>query len=622
MASVLLVGWDGAQANDVRALLDAGELPNLAEIVRQGGYANVMVDEGRTETKPGWSQILTGYNTTEIGVISNENYRPIPRGLTLFERLREKYGGQISMLFASGKDNNLGARGPHLLCTNCNHRYENRSKTDWWAENTTAPFEGRERTFELRQGEPYHNAVAALDEYESGLEGGKNVAAEAVRWLENGTGPFFAFVHFEEPDEQGHLYGEGSVEYLDAIRAADSWLGRLVAEARKRDARAEIIVTSDHGFDLGKTTHKDAPHTFLAASVKVAPEATRRDVAPLVLSAFGMQNAGPVRIGYFHGGRTALFYRAYTNGYFENAKVNVTLVTKSLRGESFSEVPMDYSDVQDKPGFGKVTGTDLLVGGLIAGDFDAATVGESAFIMAAGAGAPIVAVASLGHDTVENPGHAIIFRTGVQVNSSSGIRGKTLATRRSSGGDLMFLDEFLQAEGLDPEKDVKIIDNVDDDILTQMMENKSIDGGYFHLRSLRSLVESGNAYVYRKMDWVNPELSQALLVFRKDFVQAHQGEVQSIVTEYSRRIRYEAGLTLQERMRRPGAGEDSALEMATDFQGMNLPQCDYPPLVNSTLLYQFRDLLFKHNMTDSKTELGGYVDNSFVQKAYEQLQAK
>jgi len=330
----------------------------------------------------------------------------------------------------------------------------------------------------------------------------------------------------------------------------------------------------------------------------------------------------PVRIGYFHGGRTFLFYRAYTNGYFEDAGLNVTLVTRNLNGESFNEVPMDYSDVQNKTYYGKASGTDLLVGGLLTGEFDAATVGESAFIMAASAGAPIVAVASLGHDTKEKPGHAIIFRTGVQINSSFDIRGKTLATRRSSGGSIALLDEFLLSEGLDPQKDVRIIENLDEDVSEEMLKNGSIDGGFWHLLSLRRQVEAGRAYVYRRMDWVNPELSQALLVFRKDFVQEHPDEVQSIVTEYSRRIRYEDSLPLQERMVRPGKDEDKALEMATDFLGMNLPQCDYPPLVNRTLVYEFRDLLYKYGIVDKKTGFDGNLDNSFAQKAYEQLRAR
>jgi len=333
------------------------------------------------------------------------------------------------------------------------------------------------------------------------------------------------------------------------------------------------------------------------------------------------ENDVPVRIGYFHGGRTFLFYRAYTNEYFQNAGLNVTLITKNLNGESFDEVPMDYSDIQNKTYYGKASGTDLIVEGLLKGEFEAATIGESAFITAAGNGAPIVAVARLGHDTKEKPGHAIIFRTGVQINSSADIRGKTLATRRSSGGSGALLDEFLLSEGLDPEKDVRIIEGLDEDVSEEMLRNGNIDGGFWHILALRRQVEANRAYIYRRMDWVNPELSQALLVFRKDFVQEHPDKVQRIVTEYSRRIRYEEGLPLQERMIRPGKYEDRALEMEMDFMGMNLPQCDYPPLVNSTLIYEFRDLLYKHGIIDRKTDLDAYVDNSFAQKAYELLQA-
>jgi len=290
--SVLLVGWDGAEGPLVQLMMESGQLPNLARLAAKGGYADMTVDEGRTQTKPGWSQILTGYDTTTIGVTSNADYQPIPSGLTVFEKLRSKYGDGIQVLFISGKDNNLGARGPHYLCTNCVHRYENRSKTDWWEDNTTAPFTGSERVMELRKGEPYYNAVAAVDEYESGLGGCQNVAATALRWLGNESGPFFAFVHFEEPDEQGHQYGEGSKEYADALKKDDYWLGQLVSKAEERNGRGAtvVIVTSDHGFDEAGFDHKDAPHTFLAANIKIAAEGTRRDVAPTILAIYGIES--------------------------------------------------------------------------------------------------------------------------------------------------------------------------------------------------------------------------------------------------------------------------------------------------------------------------------------------
>jgi hypothetical protein len=74
--NIILVGWDGAQRNHVKESLSRGELPNLEKLSAEG--ALVAIDIYRvTDTKAGWSQILTGYEPEVTGVFSNGNYQPI-----------------------------------------------------------------------------------------------------------------------------------------------------------------------------------------------------------------------------------------------------------------------------------------------------------------------------------------------------------------------------------------------------------------------------------------------------------------------------------------------------------------------------------------------------------------
>lgn len=325
----------------------------------------------------------------------------------------------------------------------------------------------------------------------------------------------------------------------------------------------------------------------------------------------------PVRIGYFHGGRTMLLYRSYINNEFEKEGTPVKLLTKDLNQQDYYVLSQNYEDIKTKTQIGKARGGEL-IDEVINGNTDGTTPGESSFIKAVSQGAPIVAVAMLGHDTKDAPGHAIIFGKNVSIKSPLDIKGKVLSSRRAGDGDRVLLEEFLNKEGVDP-RDVTIIDQVPDDEINEGIISGRFDGGYYHLMSVEKLVSKNHAYVYRKLDWVNPELSQALLVFKKDFVQKHPDQVKNIIRAYMKRIKYEHSLPEEERLKDPGENYLYGLQMAKAFQGMNLPQYDFPPLVREDLLNELQDLLIKHGALDRKVDLSGFIDNRFVEEVYKEL---
>lgn len=340
-------------------------------------------------------------------------------------------------------------------------------------------------------------------------------------------------------------------------------------------------------------------------------------VVVIALSAYAIVSVGKdsdVRIGYFLGGRTSLLYRAYINNYFTDENVSVRLITKTLREDEYYDIPDKFEVVKSIKGVAKATGMELL-DEVVAGRAEGATPGESSFVEAVWLGMPIVAVAELGHDTKEKPGHAIIFRKDVRIEKPEDIKGKKLVSRRAGAGDAIFLLEFLRSIGLDKD-DVSMTEQVDDDHYQEGIVDGTFDGGYFHLVQLDDLVDNGYAYIYRKLDWVNPELSHALLVFHKDFVRDHPDEVEKVIRAYMKRIKFEHSLSKEERMIDPGKNLRSGLQMEKDFHGMNIPQYDLPPLVSIDLLNEVQDLMLRYNYIDKKTDLSPYIDNSFVEKIY------
>ena len=89
--NIILFGWDGAQREHVEQCLERGELPTLKDLGEEGALVDIDVVNGATDTKAGWSQILTGYNPEVTGVYSNGRYHDIPAGLSVFERLKEQF---------------------------------------------------------------------------------------------------------------------------------------------------------------------------------------------------------------------------------------------------------------------------------------------------------------------------------------------------------------------------------------------------------------------------------------------------------------------------------------------------------------------------------------------------
>jgi len=352
----------------------------------------------------------------------------------------------------------------------------------------------------------------------------------------------------------------------------------------------------------------------------------------------------PIRIGYFHGGRTVILMRAYENGEFDAQGLPVELYSKTLRAEGYQLVPKSTTQFTDECGgplyTGKVRGTEL-TDAIIDDKMDLAMIGESSFIEAMYSGKPIVAIAELGHDVKKHSGHAILMRKGIKIRSPKDFLGKIIISRRAGPGDSTFLKVFLDKSGVDLKKDVLqlsngempknleekrklpknkvlIFDDTYEDVMTAGLQSGVIDGGYFHLMSLEDPLCAPYYLLAPLHDFVNAELSHAVLVCHKDFLRKNRARLVKLIEIYIKRIKYEHSLSYEERTSMVPLG--TGFKMAVNIQGLNYPQYDLIPTSSAKLLYEVQRILVKYaGFPKRNIKIEDFIDNSLVLEAAKNL---
>jgi hypothetical protein len=297
---IMVVGWDGAERYNVKRLLAAGDLPNLAALVKEGALVDIDIATGATETATGFAQILTGYSPDKTGVVTDKIYRPIPRGYTIFERLKNFFGPEnIQTAAIIGKTSYyLSEDNPFKIPYDSWREIQieqkkiddNRPGPDELQGGQIVEKDGAK--FVKMPGGPFLNAKDQIDLFANGLILNEKVGAAAIDQLEKCKDKrFFIFVQFIQPDKNGHKYGENSPEYSEGIISDDLWTGKIIDKLKdlKIYDKTLIYVTADHGFDIGTKNHSYSPYIFLATNDKrVNRNGAREDIAPTVLKRFGL----------------------------------------------------------------------------------------------------------------------------------------------------------------------------------------------------------------------------------------------------------------------------------------------------------------------------------------------
>jgi Type I phosphodiesterase / nucleotide pyrophosphatase len=263
--NVIIVGWDGVQRDHFNECLNreipecSNGLPHVTEL-SNGVFWNNTTTSGFTATKPGWAQIISGYDAEVMGIISNKEFRPLPEGYSIFEKVEAFHGEEnLVTIFLAGKFGNTGGGCSPL---------------------------------DEEQSQPYCKTKQHLDYFENGLFTEAMVGEKALALIEQYKDErLLALIHFAQPDDIGHVCGENCPVYSSSIVGLDAWLGRIVDRLRDLGIyeKTFLYVTSDHGFDEGKWNHRNAPYTIMATNDRsVMRSGDRKDIAPTILERFGI----------------------------------------------------------------------------------------------------------------------------------------------------------------------------------------------------------------------------------------------------------------------------------------------------------------------------------------------
>ena len=328
----------------------------------------------------------------------------------------------------------------------------------------------------------------------------------------------------------------------------------------------------------------------------------------------------PLRIGYFHGGRNVLVYRAWTSGWYDDVGLDIVLrATKQPESKEFFDMPKSADALaaakkrRKTKYFGRTTGPTI-VGEMKKGGLDCGMIGESSFLLVVDEGLPYTAVAKMGQDSREEPGKILVVRSDLDIKRPEDMIGMTIGSRESGPYDMVMTREFILSRGLRLDQ-LTILDQIPQQPLKDKLKAQELDLAFLHLHIASKMVTRGlyKRYPGFEFDFADPALSQSLLVCKNTVIEDERSRLIQFIETTISRIVYEQALP--EAQRRSHQGDKTkGMELRT-FKGLNLPQYDPQPYIEVSLLATMQGLLVKHGIISKAKAIVPYVDNSLVEEA-------
>lgn len=235
---VLMISIDGLRPDAVLQADQHGlRIPVLRDLLKQGSYAQAVVNVNPTVTNPNHTTLVTGVLPREHGVYNNRPFAAsakLPPSYSLYSQIK--------------------------------------APTLWGAAKAAG----------LTTASIFWPVTAGAKDIDVNLTGGSSdddqkIESDAIGLIDEKR-PALLTVHFVSLDHAEHEFGPFSAEANATIERLDTIVGRIIAEQRKVHPDAVVAVVSDHGFSgLSHQTHLNkalAEGGFITLSDGPAPTVT------------------------------------------------------------------------------------------------------------------------------------------------------------------------------------------------------------------------------------------------------------------------------------------------------------------------------------------------------------
>eukprot|EP01063_Lacrimia_lanifica_P001344 TRINITY_DN1066_c0_g1_i9.p1 TRINITY_DN1066_c0_g1~~TRINITY_DN1066_c0_g1_i9.p1 ORF type:complete len:1060 (+),score=285.32 TRINITY_DN1066_c0_g1_i9:49-3228(+) len=209
---VLVVSFDGFAAQYLMDGAALADLPHLAQLIADGGYAaQGMRPPCVTKTFPTHYTLATGLYEETHGIVANRFYDPAL--------------GKVFSMSASVGTSEWFKGDP---VWNTLQQYGGVAAVHFWPGSEAYVNGGRPKILV-----PYNGSVSFEER-----------VARVHTWAAEEDGAALMMMYFNQPDHAGHHYGPGSAEVKAALKSVDNVLGSLRAGL---PADVNLVVLADHG---------------------------------------------------------------------------------------------------------------------------------------------------------------------------------------------------------------------------------------------------------------------------------------------------------------------------------------------------------------------------------------